>query len=200
MICDCHTHRADSDNGIIAVEPREADFLPGKLYSMGIHPWSSGEVTEEELRLLDELATHPQVVAIGESGLDRLRGADLDRQTTLFRHHIRLSEKLRKPLIVHCVRCISELIGERKKSGAVQPWIFHGFRGNAVTAGQLCDAGIMLSFGEKFTPGVPRSIPPEMLLAETDTSDESIESITSRVSPDDPAIPARNLTRILSDA
>ncbi|MDE5744819.1 MAG: TatD family hydrolase [Paramuribaculum sp.] len=196
ILSDSHTHCAESLNGIIALEPREARFMPGKVYSIGIHPWKSLEATEEDLMALDELAVHPQVLAIGETGLDRLRGGDLNLQTALFKHHILLSESINKPLIIHNVRCVPELISLRKKLKATQPWIFHGYRGNAETAKQLCNAGIMLSFGERFTPGVPQSVPADMILIETDMSRIAIEEIAKRISPDDPDLPGRNLRRV----
>ena len=193
MLSDAHTHSLTSSSGIIAIEPREAAFMPGKVYSVGIHPWRVSEATESDLALLEQLAAHPQVIALGETGLDRLRGGELERQTNFFKRHIALSEAVKKPLIIHNVRCTAELLAQRKKTSVTQPWILHGFRGNAATAKQLCDAGIMLSFGEKFTSGVPQSIPAEMLLAETDMSLLPIEVISALVSPADPGLPGRNL-------
>ena len=198
ILSDCHTHSAESENGIIALEPREARFLPGKVYSIGIHPWNTVGTTAEDLRALYELVLHPQVVAIGETGLDRLRGGELNLQTELFRHHVVLSESIKKPLIIHDVRCIPELIRLRKIMKATQPWIFHGYRGNAEMAKLLCNAGIMVSFGERFTPGVPQSVPSDMILVETDISSLPIEEIAKQVSPDDSDLPGRNLRRVLS--
>ncbi|MDE6049492.1 MAG: TatD family hydrolase, partial [Paramuribaculum sp.] len=158
----------------------------------------NGETITQDLSTLDELVLHPQVVAIGETGLDRLRGGDLNLQTELFKHHVVLSESIKKPLIIHDVRYIPELISLRKILKATQPWIFHGYRGNAEMAKLLCNAGIMVSFGERFTPGVPQSVPSDMILVETDISSLPIEEIAKRVSPDDSDLPGRNLRRVLS--
>ncbi len=198
MLCDCHTHNLQSQSGIVALEPSSAVFLPGLFYSVGIHPWSIGEVKEEDFARLESVASNNQVVAIGECGLDRLRGGDLNAQIEIFRRHISLGENLHKPLIIHNVRCTSEILALRKSSRAKTPWIMHGYRGNAETARRICDAGIMLSFGEKFALGVPESIPQEMLLAETDMSQLPIKGIISEVCPWDTALPGRNLQRILS--
>lgn len=197
-LCDCHTHNLQSQYGIIALTPEDAAFIPGLFYSVGIHPWRSTGVKDEDYEKLESLASNPQVVAIGECGLDRLRGCDLNIQLDIFKRHICLSENLHKPLIIHNVRCTSEILAQRKHAHAKQPWIMHGYRGNAETAKRICDAGIMLSFGEKFAAGVPESIPPEMLLAETDMSREPINRIISAVCPCDIGLPGRNLRRILS--
>ena len=50
------------------------------------------------------------VKAIGETGLDKLRGATIERQTELLIHHIALSEELHKPL------CIAHSEGHSLKS------------------------------------------------------------------------------------
>lgn len=196
-LSDAHTHSLASNNGIIALEPREAHFHTGKVYSVGIHPWSVSGASESDWELVERLCANPQVIAIGESGLDRLRGGDLQRQAEIFTRHISLSESLRKPLIIHNVRCSAEILAMRKTSRATQPWILHGFRGNALTAKQFCDSGIMLSFGEKFRPGVPQSVPEDMILAETDMSLLPIEQIALSVCPDNPDLPGRNLRRLL---
>ena len=197
-LCDCHTHNLQSQSGIIALTPADAAFVPGLFYSVGIHPWSSIGMGDEDFEKLESLASNPQVVAIGECGLDRLRGGDLNTQLEIFKRHIDLSENLHKPLIIHNVRCTSEILAQRKRAHAEQPWIMHGYRGNAETAKRICDMGIMLSFGEKFALGVPESVPPEMLLTETDMSHESIDTIISAVCPWDRSLPGRNLRRILS--
>lgn len=198
ILCDCHTHNLQSRSGIIAIEPADAVIMPEFFYSVGIHPWSCGEVKDEDFEKLELIASNTQVVAIGECGLDRLRGVDLAVQAEIFKRHISLSENLNKPLIIHNVRCTSEILALRKNLHAKTPWILHGYRGNAETAKRICDAGIMLSFGDKFTPGVPESIPQEMLFVETDMSQKPIDGIISAVCPWDRDLPGRNLRRVLS--
>ena len=65
MLIDAHTHQADSDIGVISVEPDRFDPRPGLYYSVGIHPWSTSTVCDDDFRLLEAAARHPQVVALG---------------------------------------------------------------------------------------------------------------------------------------
>lgn len=197
-VADLHTHRLDSTNGIISVNPFFNAYDAAKHYSAGIHPWNAESAAEREINALYEAAARGEVVAIGECGLDRLRGGCLDYQIKIFREHISLSEALRKPLIVHCVRCTAELLAERKRSRAAMPWAFHGFRGGAAEAAQLCRAGIYVSLGERFNAQAAAVVPEEMLLAETDESLLSLGAVTERIGQFSGADTARNLRQFLS--
>lgn len=168
---DIHTHRPDlHPNAIISVTPREFAPEPHRYYSIGIHPWQSAEATPHDMELLEQMASHPQVVAIGECGIDRLQGAIIERQAEILVGHIDLSEKLQKPLILHIVRAYDLLLGIHKKMRPRQKWIIHGFRGNATTARQLIDAGCDLSYGEKYPCAALQATPLDKLWIESDES------------------------------
>ena len=173
---DFHTHNPHATDALISVEPQEFAPTPGHHYSVGIHPWHTAEVTSDTIDRLDQAAAHPAVLAIGETGLDRLRGADLDRQTAILRHHIDLSERLHKPLVLHIVRAYPEIITLKRQLRPTQPWVIHGFRGKPALARQLLDAGFYLSLGERFNPDTAPIIPADRLLIETD---ESLTPITT---------------------
>ncbi len=147
---DIHSHHKESSPDLIRIVSIRADgSLPEhKLehVSYGIHPWDSNLSGIEDA--LDFAECIKNLRAIGECGLDKYKGANLERQIALFRSHIIISEKLGLPLIVHCVGCFNELIDIRKKENYVQPWIVHGFRGHSQLATQLIRIGILLSFGE----------------------------------------------------
>ncbi len=123
---------------------------------------------EETMSMLDNIATRNDVAAIGETGIDRLRGASEEIQTHIFIHHIKLAEHTGKPLIIHCVKALDIILRLHKEHRPSSPWIIHGFRGNAETARQITSRGIYLSLGEKFNPDAILNIPPHLLLAETD--------------------------------
>ena len=72
------------------------------------------------------------------------------RQLKVFRSMIELSERLRKPLIIHCVKAEDVILGLRRDLAPRQTWLVHGFRKKPQAAAMLLDAGIRLSFGEKF--------------------------------------------------
>ena len=116
-------------------------------YSVGLHPWYIDKNLMSEVR---RLATLPTVVAIGETGLDKSTVKDQDDfslQKKIFTQHILLSEEVKKPLIIHCVKAWDELLSIRNSTKPSMPWIIHGFRGNSTLATQLLNAGLYLSFG-----------------------------------------------------
>ena len=78
-----------------------AEAYDNLFASVGVHPDYEDEI-EPQASELAELANHPKVIAIGETGLDyfRLQG-DLEWQRERFRQHIRAARKANKPLIIH---------------------------------------------------------------------------------------------------
>src|SRR3972149_5036943 len=78
-----------------------AETYPNLDASVGVHP-DYEDVAAVTVGQLVELASHPRVVAIGETGLDyyRLTG-DLEWQRERFRTHIRAARAARTPLIIH---------------------------------------------------------------------------------------------------
>ena len=131
---------------------------------------------------LEDLAKHPNVVAIGETGLDKMAASSLAKQKELFTKHIVLAEKVRKPLIIHCVKAWQELIHMRKQYASDIPWIIHGFRGNGELAQQLLQFGFYLSFGPYFQRDAIRiAWDTHHLYAETDDSDISIMEVYQRI-------------------
>lgn len=120
-------------------------------YSYGIHPWDLDNADfqiDEAMRLLEKRLQSPNVLALGEAGLDKMHKASFERQIELFERQIELSEALKKPMILHDVRSHNEIIALRKKHRAKQPWILHGFNGTEKDAQQLIGQEIYLSVGE----------------------------------------------------
>lgn len=185
---DIHTHRCFEQADLLQVcnhiVGRDAeDFRSGKFYSVGIHPWFLEKSQESLLQKLERLAEREEVKAIGESGYDKLKGPDFEQQDALFRAHIRLSEKLEKPLFVHCVHRYNELRQLHKELAPSMPWIVHGFTGHPELAKQLTGAGLYLSFGYMATYTENKawrslkSIPADSFFLETDGADLRIEEM-----------------------
>lgn len=166
---DIHTHDLRAGDKAIINLPWGADVPETGSYSVGIHPWDTESTVESDFERLRLLAAHPRVVAIGESGIDTLRGAPVERQLDIFRRHVAVSEAVGKPLIIHAVRSLPMIMHERKTLRPKQPWVIHGYRGNAATARQLLALGIDISLGTRYNPDVIRSVPPERLYRETDS-------------------------------
>ncbi len=151
------------------------------LYSTGIHPWDIEAAEKEWIERLNKLCTDTQIALIGECGLDKNIETTLEKQTEFFLEHIKISESLQKPLIIHCVGCFNELMELKKKHNPSQKWIIHGFRGKPQLAEQLLKAGFDLSFGEKVNPESVRVTPVERLFVETDESQVPIENIYEQI-------------------
>ena len=181
-ILDFHTHRTDADRAIISVDPHEFVPEPGKWYSVGFHPWSDLEALgEEDFALLEQCVSHPQVLAIGETGLDSLRGAPLDIQETSFARHLCLAASVGKPVVVHSVRTAQRILAVKRATGCQVPMAIHGMRGNEHVARLLLDADCYLSFGIRFNPAALRITPLDRLLIETDEHPAAISEVAAAV-------------------
>ena len=145
--------------------------------SVGVHPdhESDAEPTEE---LLVELAEHPKVIAIGETGLDyfRLKG-DLEWQRTRFRTHIRAARKCRKPLIVHTREAAQDTLRLMDEEGAAEAGgVMHCFTESLEVARAAIEMNFYISFSGIVTfknatslKDVARHIPLDRILIETDS-------------------------------
>lgn len=179
---DIHSHY-NRYGAIISTTPEE--FYPevGKFYSVGMHPWELSGDSQKTLPLLETIVQHEQVVAIGETGLDKLKsGVAYGEQINYFETHIGLSEKLQKPLVIHAVKAYDDIIRIHKEIKPSQPWIIHGFRGKPETARQLVREGLYLSFGEYYNHESLKSIPIERLFLETDEGNISIDKLYRKAS------------------
>lgn len=175
-VLDIHTHRLDAGpDAIISVEPHLFAPQPDRLYSVGHHPWSPVPAT---LDTLEQVVAHPQVVAIGETGLDALRGASIAEQEELFARHITLAQQHGLTVVAHMVRTSQQLIKVWRRISPVGiSLVVHGMRGNANVARTLINAGCYLSYGEHYNPEALSITPLNRILAETDESTTPIQDI-----------------------
>ena len=182
-ILDFHTHRLDATGALIAVDPRRFDPQPGLWYSVGFHPWDNVEnLTDSDFDLLRQCAGHPQVFAVGETGIDRLRGGSIALQQDVFIRHLRLAHELSKPVVVHNVKATQDILAARHRAGLDDvTLVIHGMRGNANVSRSLLDAGCYLSYGSRFNAEALQITPMDRLLIETDDSDIPIASVASLV-------------------
>lgn len=177
MIVDAHTHRPGARHAVISVDPLDFSPQPGLHYSVGLHPWQSGAAdVPRRLERLRQVARHPQVVAIGETGLDGLRGAPLERQQQIFDAHVALACQLGKPLVLHWVKAPCQ-----PPHGLPVRVMVHGFRRKAAVARPLLAAGCYLSFGPQFNAQALVATPRERLLIETDDSPVTILQVAQAV-------------------
>ena len=150
---DLHTHRIKTCDNLIQIVNLDLNQSCPEhgCFSYGIHPWildNADFQAKKALQALEEKLKLPQVLALGEAGLDKMHKASFKQQIKLFERQIELSEALQKPMILHDVRSHNEIIALRKKHKAQQPWILHGFSGTEQDVRQLIGQGIYLSVGE----------------------------------------------------
>lgn len=182
---DIHTHRSPEADGfrIINCSPDAFTPCPRQWYSVGVHPWSLRQdgVKPEVWEKLREVAVHPQVLAVGEAGLDKLVRVDMETQEAVFARQAELAEEMGKPLIIHLVKATAELLRLRRQLAPHVPWIIHGFRGKKQLAEELLRHGLYLSLGEKFQEEAVRVVPLSRLFIETDESLAPITETYGRV-------------------
>lgn len=185
MLKDIHTHRfTDSAPEEVLLScpvlkkeiPAEAVYL-----SAEIHPWHlTAENLSCQIERMENMLSDSRVLALGEVGLDKLTECPYPIQIKAFEEIVSISEAYGKPLIIHCVKSVDELIAIRKKKRPVLPWIMHGFRGKPQQADSLLRHGFYLSFGEHYNSQVMKEIPIERLFLETDESNVPIDELYNR--------------------
>lgn len=186
---DIHTHLLPPMPGEAIVNCYPETFSPqeGGWYSVGIHPWyiertaAGGDSSlRERLLMLEELAYHPQVLAMGEAGFDKPAEPSKNFQLEVFVFHVRLSEQAEKPLVIHQVKAADTLIRLKSLLKPKQPWIIHGFRAKAELASEYLRHGFYLSFGKNYRHEALRSVPADRLFIETDESPVPVEELYAR--------------------
>ena len=173
-----HTHRqTDSADTVEIVNcyPDDKIASPG-CYSLGIHPWYIQDA-ERQMFLFREKSLLSEVVAVGEAGLDKLTATSFSLQQQIFEEQALWAEKIRKPLIIHCVKSWSELLFLKNRIRASMPWIIHGFRGNSRLSVQLLSHGFYLSFSDRFQSGTLRPEILDRVFFETDDRTVSIQDV-----------------------
>jgi TatD DNase family protein len=145
--------------------------------SVGVHPDYEDQI-EPQAGQLAELASHPKVIAIGETGLDyfRLQG-DLEWQRERFRQHVRAARKANKPLIIHTRSAAADTLRIMQEEGADQVGgVMHCFTESWEVAQQAIAMNFYISFSGIVTfknavalKEVARNIQLDRMLIETDS-------------------------------
>jgi TatD DNase family protein len=168
-----------AEQSIWSVKCAEA-FVGRVLAAVALHPNEAPVVDdlEKDLKVIEELASHPRVRAIGETGLDFFRTAEdlQEKQKYSFRRHIKIAKDHNKALVIHdrdAHRAVLDLLIEE---GAPANTIFHCYSGDAVMAKECISNKYILSFAGTVTfknaPQLREAValvPIELLLVETDS-------------------------------
>jgi len=184
---DIHTHKENDDSNVFSIRSYsiiDNNNIPyDKPFSVGVHPWDSEKFNFCHFDTLKRISNKENLCAIGEAGLDKLRGTEYHIQEKIFRYHCELAEKTNKPLIIHCVKYHDKLLALHTELQPKMPWIIHSFNRNAKTAKEFIKKGIYLSFGESLYKTISNphkyfsELDKEFIFVETDENDYSIQDI-----------------------
>jgi TatD DNase family protein len=161
--------------------------------SVGVHPNERGGHDPDPAELV-ELAAHPRVVAIGETGLDYFRSeGDLDWQRQRFRNHISAAKQCGKPLIIHSRDAKEDTLRIMEEEGAsMARGVMHCFTGDWDMAQRAIDMDFYISFSGIVTFNSARELkeiaqrmPLERMLVETDCP--YLAPVPHRGKPNQPA-------------
>lgn len=179
---DFHHHKKNISFGIYNLDLNSApEDIP---YSIGIHPKAiTLNTIEEQFQWLESNITE-NCMGIGECGLDSFAEADLKTQEDVFLRQIRISNSIKKPVIIHCVRKFYEVISFKKY--AEQPMIIHGFNKKERIAEDLLNNNFYLSFGKAVLYNLSlqntlKITPLNKIFLETDNDDFNIEDLYLKV-------------------
>lgn len=155
-----------------------AERYPAIRASVGIHPNYCAQAGEHDFDHIRQLARQQQVVAIGETGLDRhWDDSPWEMQLASFRAHIELSRQVDRPLIIHTRDCAEEMLQELQDAARSDPLrgVMHSFTGPQSVADGCLALGLYISFAGMLTyknaadlREIAKRIPIERLLVETD--------------------------------
>ena len=181
---DFHAHHPLEPNvyGIQNLDTlKEESVLANNFYSVGWHPWYVDAQWADNFLVVEKLAALTSVKAIGECGFDKFKG-DKRFQEDVFYAHVRLSELLAKPLIIHSVGGSDKILMMNSTIKPIQPWIIHSFVGSLHLADELVKRGIYISVGPHSlrsdkTKEVIARFPLNQLFIETDDRELGIEEV-----------------------
>ncbi|MGJ7036503.1 TatD family hydrolase [Anoxybacillus eryuanensis] len=145
--------------------------------AVGWHPVDAIHMTDEDLTMIERLASHPKVVALGEMGLDYYWDqSPKEVQKEVFRKQIRLAKKVKLPIIIHNRDATADIVHILREENAEEVGgVMHCFSGSIEVARQCIDMNFYISFGGPVTfknakkpKEVAKEIPLNRLLIETD--------------------------------
>ncbi|MBX9643814.1 MAG: TatD family hydrolase [Novosphingobium sp.] len=159
---------------VIGTAEREADVWA----SVGIHPHEADGHADMGEGALLEVAAHPRVIAIGETGLDYYYDhSERQTQKALFRRHISVARETGLPIIIHTRDAEGDtaaILAEEMEQGAY-PALIHCFTASADFARKVLDLGLTISFSgivtfknAKDLQAIAAELPQDRILVETD--------------------------------
>ncbi|MDP1677140.1 MAG: TatD family hydrolase [Bacteroidota bacterium] len=161
-----------------------AEKYPSIFVSVGFHPLDLKDFSTERLALIEEMVSHPKVVAIGEIGIDYFYDTSpREYQKEIFSLQIELAIRKNLPIIVHTRDSVQDAVDIALRHAKSHPeWrnqgkrgVFHCFTGDTVQAKALFDNNFLISFPGPITfkksimPDLIKEIGIEHVMVETDS-------------------------------
>lgn len=155
-----------------------AEAHPQVYCTVGTHPHEAEKEADVGIERLVELAAHPKLIGIGESGLDYFYdSAPRDVQAEVFRRHIAAARITGLPLCIHARNAdddMARILEEETAKGAF-PILLHCFSSGRELMERATALGAFVSFSGILTfkrsddlRAIARDVPMDRLLVETD--------------------------------
>jgi TatD DNase family protein len=157
-----------------------AESYPLLWAVVGIQPNHVAEVRDGDWDVILDLARHPRVAALGETGLDRYWDrAPFPLQEEYFTRHLELCRTMAKPVVIHCREAEADVVrmlrNQFEKHGPISG-VMHSFTGGEATAQDCLAMGLHISFAGMLTfknnealRKTALQVPLDRLLVETDS-------------------------------
>jgi TatD DNase family protein len=152
-----------------------AERFPEVVAVVGCHPHDAAQLDEAALAELGQLAKHPRVVAVGETGLDYYRDhcpRDLQRQA--FISQLGLARQVGLPVVIHTRGAAEDTLAVLDEHAHGLSVILHCFSLPARLA-EVVARGYYVGFAGNITYGkasdleeAARAVPADRILLETD--------------------------------
>jgi TatD DNase family protein len=176
-----------------------SEKFPAIYAAVGIHPNSTAKALPDDWRRVCELAKHPKVAALGETGLDRYwDDAPIELQREIFLRHLLLSRQKKLPVVIHCRDAWDDLMPLLREDAANGPilGIMHAMSGDAAQAEECVALGLYISFAGNVTyknkkfetlRAAAAVVPWDRLLLETDCPYLTPEPLRGKEKRNEPA-------------
>ena len=152
-----------------------AEAHPWIFTTVGVHPHDASKVEDRHIEMMEQLAQHPRVLAIGETGLDyHYDNSPRDVQRQVFQRQLELAARVDLPVIIH-TREADEDTERLLRAAAGVRGVLHCFTSSSALATAGLDLGFLISFSGIVTfpnarelAEIAMSVPADRLLVETD--------------------------------
>lgn len=165
----------DEASSLLAVQ--QSEELKNTWAAVGMHPHDAKDYNDEIEEKIRQWSNHPNVVAIGEMGLDYYYNhSPKEVQREVFIRQMELAKEVGLPIIIHDRDAHGECLELVQTYGKGLQGVFHCFSGSKEFAKEVLKVGFYVSFAgpvtyknAKHVKEAAESIPLDRLLVETDS-------------------------------